>query len=97
MLWFFFFIISTWLIFKCIWDTDNIDNEISTSYNLLNVEKLINFLIPLFLVFGVKMHKYNVVMCTIIIPVHVYVNFCRDRSKFEIHILFSCGFDQAFG
>lgn len=38
MLWFFFFIISTWLIFKCIWDTDNIDNEISTSYNLLNVE-----------------------------------------------------------
>lgn len=43
------------------------------------------------------MHKYYVVMCTIIIPVHVYANFCRDRSKFEIHILFSCGFDHAFG
>lgn len=43
------------------------------------------------------MHKYNVVMCTIIIPVHVYVNFRRDRLKFEIHILFSCGFDHAFG
>lgn len=96
----FFFIISTWLIFKCInaFGTQIISTMKSArGYNLLNVEKLINFLIPLFLVFGVQMHKYNVVMCTIIIPVHVYANFCRDRSKFEIHILFSCGFDQAFG